>query len=67
MRPVCRTTITQIVKKYVRDTLIPTILSKNALTYTYIYIYVSAVIYYLGLCSFLSLQPKLNNHIKLIN
>ena len=36
MRPVCWNIITQIVKKYVRDTLIPTILLKNA----YIYIYI---------------------------
>ena len=31
MRPVCWNIITQIVKKYVRDTLIPTILLKHAL------------------------------------
>ena len=35
MRPVCWNIITQIVKKYARDTLIPTIL----LTYMYVYIY----------------------------
>ena len=29
MRPVCWNIITQIVKKYVRDTLIPTILLKS--------------------------------------
>ena len=35
MRPVYRNIITQIVKKYVRDTLIPTILLKNATFYTF--------------------------------
>ena len=30
MRPVCWNITTQMVKKYVRDTLIPTILLKNA-------------------------------------
>ena len=30
MRPVCWNIITQMVKKYARDTLIPTILVKNA-------------------------------------
>ena len=33
MRPVCWNKITQIVKKYVRDTLIPTILFKNKYVY----------------------------------
>ena len=41
--PVCWNIITQIVKKYTRDTLIPTISLKNT-TFCYIYIYIYAFI-----------------------
>ena len=47
MRPVCWNIITQIVKKYVRDTLIPTIVGiKVSRTYFFtIYIYIYIYIY----------------------